>query len=124
MKYCYNVKNCGKKHQAKGMCNKCYLSVWRKKNPDSMKEWYEENKPDMYIVYGLHEGDMDIKYVGCTQMPLQHRLNCHRTMRDMPHLEIHPIAHSGIKAQARMLERLYIHVFDTYTEGWNKYEAG
>jgi hypothetical protein len=37
MKTC-SVEGCGGKHEAKGLCKKCYLTKWRAENPEKIRE--------------------------------------------------------------------------------------
>ena len=173
---CSGVKECGKKHAAKGLCKTCYNRKWRAKNPDlsqqyrekwneknpdytrdpdkeyerhkryriknrdkvaaTRKKWNEKNpdkvraysrkqykkrKPGSWTIYALTlEDSLYIKYVGNTEQYLNDRLKVHRSKRNTPTLEIHPLVENiKTKDEALRIENEMMLKYETIKYGWN-----
>ena len=138
---CIGVVECGRKHQAHGLCSACCSRIWRKNNPERYKEYlrqwhknnprdlreytknrYESRKPGGSTIYGLHlSNSIDIFYVGRTIQHLDDRLKKHRLKMKIPNIQIRPIV-SNIQneLEAKQLENDYIIRYDTIENGMNK----
>ena len=107
--------------------DKCFSEVYLKElcQKHYNRKRYLRDKPDGYIVYGLHEGDNKIKYVGMTETNLEKKKGHHRFHRNNKNIEILPIV-SNIQNydEAAELEEDYIKRYDTYKNGWNKTPDG